>query len=95
METVKSYQCPCCGAPLIFQGGKLRCESCGNEFPPETVEELDARKESRYDWDHYEPRDFTQEEGGSLAGYSCPSCGAAITGDYASLFFRYDRTGRF
>lgn len=81
METVKSYQCPCCGAPLIFQGEKLRCESCGNEFPPETLEELGARKESRYDWDHYEPRDFTQEEGGSLAGYSCPSCGAAITGD--------------
>ena len=37
METINSYKCPCCGAPLVFGGNELRCESCDNTFPVETM----------------------------------------------------------
>ena len=35
-----SYNCPCCGAPLAFDGatGKLECTACGNAFEPEALE---------------------------------------------------------
>ena len=39
-----SYNCPCCGAPLAFDGatGKLECTACGNAFEPEALEMLNA-----------------------------------------------------
>ena len=37
--------------------------------------------ESKYDWEHYEPRSYEGSDGVTLSGYTCPSCGAEITGD--------------
>ena len=90
MDTVQSYKCPCCGAALVFSGESqsLHCPSCGNDFSTETMQQLGNAEEgtnqsSRYDWDKYEPRDFSSEESADFSGYTCPSCGAEIMGDDA------------
>ncbi len=88
MSEIKNYKCPDCGAPLVF-GAKeqsLHCDSCGNDFELETLQQLDDAEKnelnsSRYDWDSYEPRSFDEAETAGMSAYSCPSCGAEITGD--------------
>jgi len=88
MDTIQNYKCPCCTAPLIFdaQTQNLICESCDNTFPLETLKQLtegneNAEGASKYDRESYTPRNY--EDGGevNLANYSCPSCGAEISGD--------------
>ncbi len=88
MDTVKNYKCPCCTAPLVFDANtqNLVCESCDNVFPLETIEQMAQSDEasggsSKYDWEHYEPRSYEDTNDVNLANYSCPSCGAEITGD--------------
>ena len=87
METVRNYKCPNCGAPLVFgaDSGKLHCDSCGNDFDIELMNSLDDEEKnagsSKYDWTHYEPRNFDEAEAAGLAKYNCPNCGAEITGD--------------
>ena len=86
METINSYKCPCCGAPLVFSGNELRCESCDNTFPVETMQQMtegmaEAGGESKYDWENYQPRSYEDTSEINLANYNCPSCGAQITGD--------------
>ena len=88
MDTIQSYKCPCCGAPLVFdaESQNLHCESCENTFPLETMQQMeegsaDSGGASKYDWEHYEPRSFEDTNEVNLANYSCPSCGAEITGD--------------
>lgn len=88
MDTIQSYQCPCCGAPLVFSGQtqNLHCESCENDFSLDTIQQLYHAEEqsqgtSKFDWEHYEPRDFSNDAGVDFSNYSCPSCGAEITGD--------------
>ncbi|MGN1351110.1 MAG: hypothetical protein ACI4VM_08985 [Anaerovoracaceae bacterium] len=88
MDQIQNYKCPACGAPLVFDGaaGGLHCSSCGNSYSTETMEQIDAavngaQEASKYDWGSYEPRTFEMSEGQNLASYSCPSCGAEITGD--------------
>jgi len=86
MDTINSYKCPCCGAPLVFSGEELKCDSCDNTFPVETMQQMnegmaEAGGDSKYDWEHYEPRSYEDTNEINLANYSCPSCGAEITGD--------------
>ena len=88
MDTIQSYKCLCCGAPLVFdaQSQNLHCESCDNTFPIETMCavsdcEDDSGGASKYDWEHYETRSYEDNSEINLAGYTCPSCGAEITGD--------------
>ncbi len=88
MGEIKDYKCPCCAAPLVFDAEtqNLHCNSCGNNFSLENlqlIDEADAntRENSRFDWDSYSPREFDGEETASLSGYTCPACGAEITGD--------------
>ncbi len=87
MDNIQSYKCPCCGAALEFSPslGKLGCESCGNEFELDVLKQIkdaqDGVHESNYDWEHYEPREFGNQETKGISGYTCPSCGAEITGD--------------
>lgn len=88
MDTIQNYKCPCCGAPLVFDAASqnLHCESCENTFPLETMQQMaegsaDSGGASKYDWEHYEPRNFEDTNEVNLANYSCPSCGAEITGD--------------
>lgn len=88
MNTIQNYKCPNCSAPLVY-GAKeqsLHCESCGTDFELETLQQLDDIEKtelnsSKYDWDSYEPRSFGEDEAAGLSSYSCPSCGAEITGD--------------
>ena len=54
MDTITSYKCPCCGAPLVFLGEELHCDSCGNKFSPEAIRQMTegmeaAGGESKYD----------------------------------------------
>lgn len=86
MDTIQSYKCPCCGAPLEFnaENQNLHCESCGTDFDVDTLKQLDegsVHGPSKYDWESYEPRTFEESEAENLSSYSCPSCGANITGD--------------
>lgn len=86
MDTVNSYKCPCCGAPLVFIGDKLHCESCENDFTLDAIQQMledmgEASGESKYDWDNYVPRNYEDTGDITLANYSCPSCGAEISGD--------------
>lgn len=88
MDNIQSYKCPCCGAPLVFNGANqnLHCESCGTDFELDTMQQLDEANQngmtsSNYDWENYTPRSFENSEAAELSSYSCPSCGAEITGD--------------
>ena len=88
MDATQEYKCPCCGAPLVFDAGtqNLHCESCGNDFSIDTMQLLgdglaDAGVMSKYDWKTYTPRNYDNENDVRLADYTCPSCGAEITGD--------------
>ncbi len=88
MDAIQNYKCPSCGDSLSF-GAKeqtLHCDSCGNDFDLETLEQLEEADKaeltsSKYDWSSYEPRSFGEDEAQALSDYSCPSCGAQITGD--------------
>ncbi len=86
MDVVQNYKCPCCGASLIFQNESLHCDSCGNDFELDAMRQMDdagaqMQGESKYDWEHYEPRSYETDGEIELASYTCPSCGAEITGD--------------
>ena len=88
MDTILNYQCPCCTAPLVFDAKtqNLICESCGNSFSVETMQQVtesaaDSVGASKFDWEIYTPRKFEDTNGINLADYSCPSCGAEISGD--------------
>lgn len=87
MDAVKSYKCPCCSDALIFSADTqmLHCQSCGNEFPFDTLSELcagdeGASKPSKYNWQRYEKRSFDADNS-DFSAFSCSSCGAEITGD--------------
>lgn len=86
MDTIQSYKCPCCSDALIFIGETLHCESCGNDFTLDAIQQLseaegETQDASKYDWEHYEPRSYEDNSEINLANYNCPSCGAEITGD--------------
>ena len=48
------YKCPCCGAALVFspKTQKLSCNSCGNQYDLETMEEYEREEQSpnEQDW---------------------------------------------
>lgn len=65
MDNIQSYKCPCCGAPLVFNGANqnLHCESCGTDFELDTMQQLDEANQngmtsSNYDWENYTPQKF-------------------------------------
>ena len=78
--SVRTYQCPCCGAPLQYAGdvGKLHCASCGNSFDPADVQALQGvGGESDIGFDRPE-EGFTREELESIRAYVCQNCGARL-----------------
>lgn len=88
MDTIQNYKCPCCAAPLIFDANSqnLFCESCENTFSLETMEQITegdmaSGGTSKYNWEAYTPRNYEDTNEVILANYSCPSCGAEISGD--------------
>lgn len=86
-DLIQNYKCPSCSAPLSFNASNqtLHCDSCGTDFTLDTLKALSDADlepmESKYDWEKYEPRSYEDDGEVKLSGYSCPSCGAEITGD--------------
>ena len=80
---IKGYKCPCCSAPLTFDGAsqQMTCSSCDNSFEVSLLEQFknetaDSDRESTFDWSK---ADGEQIEGTVV--YTCPSCGGEIIGD--------------
>ena len=74
-----SYNCPCCGGPLAFDGatGKLECAACGNAFEPETLEMLNA-SECGEQISFERPKESFQEVEEGVRAYVCENCGAEL-----------------
>ena len=89
---VYSAPCPCCSAPLRFDGGegKLHCDSCGNEFEKDVMRQVDealnqAAQANDLNWQRKETGEWSQEERSTLKSYSCSSCGAEIVADETTV----------
>ena len=80
---MKTYQCPCCGAPLAYSGesGKLECASCGNRYALSDVEALDRQTTSSDVRFSMETADFGAEESAQVRSLICQSCGAELMTD--------------
>ena len=78
------YQCPCCGSSLQFDGesGQMRCASCENLFPVETLEQLrdcenmQDTPDEALQWEMGGQAENGEEE--KLRAYSCPTCGSQM-----------------
>lgn len=88
MQEATRYRCPCCGASLVFGGlsQQLDCPSCGNSFPVETIQEIDAihvedTADEQMTWQEEENGGFSPQEGAALKAYRCEACGAEILKD--------------
>ena len=86
-SSVMNYKCPCCSAALAFHGGsgKLKCDSCGNSFELEAVQQAQEVLENtntalEHDW-QVSPGAWSDAEMAQVQSYSCPSCGAEIVVD--------------
>ena len=74
------YHCPCCGAPLSFDGvsAKLACASCGSSFDPEALETMKVVGEED-DIQFVLPEEsFNSEETAQMQGFICKNCGAEL-----------------
>ncbi|MCQ2491634.1 MAG: hypothetical protein MJ087_01170 [Lachnospiraceae bacterium] len=78
------YKCPCCGAALVFspKTQKLSCDSCGNEYELETMEQYHATEngedEPDLNWGETEGPVAEKKADGL---YICPSCGGEVEAD--------------
>lgn len=74
-----SYNCPCCGGPLAFDGatGKLECAACSNAFEPEALEMLNA-SESDEQISFERPKEGFQASEEGVQAYVCKNCGAEL-----------------
>ncbi len=74
------YNCPCCGAPLKFDGamGKVTCDSCGNSFDAEALEAMNAAPEKEGIEFEMPQERFNAEEAAQMQGFICKNCGAEL-----------------
>lgn len=74
-----SYNCPCCGGPLVFDGatGKLECTACGNAFEPEALAMLNTSESGEQISFERSKEGFQGTEEGVQA-YVCENCGAEL-----------------
>ena len=78
------YQCPCCGSSLQYDGqsGEMKCQSCDNTYPVDTIRELEEADKiqdafsAEEGWDMGDSFREGGEEG--LKSYQCPSCGSRM-----------------
>ena len=87
-KDVMGAKCPCCSAPLRFDPaiGKLKCDSCGNEYEEELMRQVDeamgqSAREDEMAWEQAGAGAWQDDERKNLHAYSCPSCGAEIVVD--------------
>ena len=83
-----TYQCPCCNAPLRYDGhaDEVRCDSCGNRFEVQALAHMDRMLEALgqqqpLDWELPEDAPLDAGERDRLRAYTCPACGAQIITD--------------
>lgn len=93
-EQVLEYECPCCGAALIFGSEiqQLTCQYCDNTFDLETVkayqESQTAPVEQEEHWESSKNTQWSQEEQETVRTYTCQSCGGElITDDHTAATF--------
>ena len=87
MGDINQFQCPGCGARLIYDGEKeqMTCQYCDSTFTMEQIRaEQEAKAEmaggSQMEWQTSASSVITGEDG-KVQGYSCPSCGAQMVAD--------------
>lgn len=80
--STKAYQCPCCGAPLAYsgEGGNLQCESCGNAFAPEILDNMGDESTNAVSFART-GGDFSTEDAQEMSAYICKNCGAELMTD--------------
>lgn len=76
------YKCPCCGAPLAYDGasGKIKCASCGNEYDVDAIEAMSGGDDSVIEF-NVESNEFSADESSRMHAYICKSCGAELVTD--------------
>lgn len=74
------YHCPCCGAPLSFDGAsaKLACASCGSSFDTEALEAMNPTEEKDGIEFALPNESFSAEEAAQMQGFNCKNCGAEL-----------------
>ena len=76
-QTTITYQCPNCGAGLIFDAekGKFACEFCMSDFEKDELDASGSAEKAR-------EREAQDEEfRAQMHAYHCPSCGADVMAD--------------
>lgn len=79
-ETVKTYKCPSCGAPLKYDGreGVMTCAYCDAEIDAAFfAEETEQDENAKRSWEKYGEGKADWGEGGASL-YTCSSCGGEI-----------------
>ena len=76
-QTTVTYQCPNCGAGLIFDAekGRFACEFCLSDFAKGELDAAGSAEKAR----EREAQDEAFRE--QMHAYSCPSCGAEVMAD--------------
>jgi len=75
-----AYQCPCCGAPLSYDGasGKLACAACRNSYELDALETLSGAQDTediRFD---VQAETFDAGDAQQMQAYICQGCGAEL-----------------
>ncbi len=80
-QTVKSFKCPSCSAPLTYDGreGVMTCAYCGAEIDPAFFEEEERPDEgAKRSWEKYGEGKADWGEEGNTTLFTCSSCGGEI-----------------
>lgn len=80
--TTMTFKCPCCGAPLAFDGQsrQLSCSACGNQFDTDALSALQqadsgSERNESFEWD------MQRKVYEDAQVYVCQSCGAELMTD--------------
>ncbi|MGN0467482.1 MAG: hypothetical protein ACI4GY_02010 [Acutalibacteraceae bacterium] len=83
MSAVLEHKCPCCGGAVQFDSAsqKLKCPYCDTEFDVEALKQAEEPSgEDSVNWNSTE-NEWQAGEEGSMAVYTCKSCGGEIVCD--------------
>lgn len=77
------YKCPCCGAPLAYDGtsGKVKCSSCGNEYDIDAIEAMSNGSNDESIEFAVKADSFSEHESSEMHAYICQNCGAELITD--------------
>ena len=80
------YECPCCGAALVFgsEPQKMVCHYCDNTFEMEAVLAYREAKDPQADelqWDHVSDDQWSDSETANIRTFVCEACGGELLTD--------------